>query len=40
MEESGQMKRIKDLEYRGTIQTVWQLYPDKFLEELGKHKRW
>jgi hypothetical protein len=40
MESSGQMKRIKEIEYRGTKQTVWQLFPDKFLEELGKHPRW
>jgi hypothetical protein len=40
MESSGQMERIKEIEYRGTKQTVWQLFPDKFLEELGKHPRW
>jgi hypothetical protein len=40
MEESGQMKRVKEVEYRGTHQTVWQLFPDKFLEELEKYPRW
>jgi len=40
MEKSGQMKRVKDLFYRGTMQTVWQLFPDKFYEELGKYPRW
>jgi hypothetical protein len=40
MEASGQMKRIKDMEYRGTQQTVWELYANKFLEELDKHDRW
>jgi hypothetical protein len=40
MEATGQMKRITEIEYRGTNQTVWQLYPDKFLEELGKYPRW
>lgn len=40
MEESGQMKYVKDIFYRGTIQSVWQLYPDKFLEELEKYPRW
>lgn len=40
MEKTGQMKRIKDIQYRGTQQTVWQLFPDKFLEELGKYPRW
>jgi len=40
METTGQMKRIKEINYRGTKQTVWQLYSDKFLEELGKYPRW
>jgi len=40
MEESGQMKRIKEIEYRGTTQTVWQVFPDKFYAELEKHPRW
>jgi hypothetical protein len=40
MEESGQMKRIKEIEYRGTKQTVWELFPGKFLEELNKYPRW
>ena len=40
MEESGQMKRVGDIHYRGTNQTVWQLFPDKFYEELNKYPRW
>jgi len=40
MEESGQMKKIKDVFYRGTMQTVWQLFPDRFYEELNKYTRW
>lgn len=40
MEETGQMKRIKEIFYRGTEQTVWQLFPEKFYEELNKYKRW
>jgi hypothetical protein len=40
MEETGQMKRILEMNYRGTNQTVWQLYPDKFLEDLAKYTRW
>jgi len=40
MEKSGQMKRIKDLAYRGTNQTVWQLFPDMFYKELNKSVRW
>jgi hypothetical protein len=26
--------------YRGTNQTVWEIFPDKFFEELNKHPRW
>jgi hypothetical protein len=40
MEKRGLMKRVKEIEYRGTTQTVWQLYPDKFLEELNKYPKW
>lgn len=40
MEASGQMKRVAEINYRGTNQTVWQLYPDKFYEELSKYLRW
>ena len=40
MEATGQMKRIKEINYRGTKQTVWELYANKFLEELDKYSRW
>jgi hypothetical protein len=40
MEATGQMKRIKEVFYRGTNQTVWELFPDKFYQELNKNKRW
>lgn len=40
MAQSGQMKRIKDLTYRGTEQTVWELYPEQFYEQLNKYPRW
>lgn len=40
MESTGQMKKVKDIFYRGTTQTVWQIYPDKFYEELNRHPRW
>lgn len=40
MEMSGQMKRIKDIFYRGTNQTVWEIFPDKFFKEMKKYKRW
>lgn len=40
MEKTGQMKKIKEIFYRETVQTVWQLFPEKFYEELSKHRRW
>jgi hypothetical protein len=40
MEATGQMKRIKEIDYRGTKQTVWELYANKFLEELDRNPRW
>lgn len=40
MEKQGMMKRIKDVEYRGHVQTVWELYSEKFYEVLNKHPRW
>jgi hypothetical protein len=40
LERQGAMKKIKNVFYRGSEQTVWQLFPDIFLEQLNKHKRW
>jgi hypothetical protein len=40
MERSGQMAKITDIVYRGTNQTVWQLFADKFLERLDHYGRW
>lgn len=40
MVETGQMQKACDLFYRGTTQTVWELFPDKFYEQLNKHPRW
>ena len=40
MERQGMMKRIKEVDYRGHKQTVWELFPDKFYDQLNKHPRW
>jgi hypothetical protein len=40
MEATGQMKRVKEINYRGTKQTVWELFPKRFLEELERNPRW
>jgi hypothetical protein len=36
----GVVSKIRDVNYRGIDQTVWEMYPDKFLEDLDKYKRW
>jgi hypothetical protein len=40
MEATGQMKKIKDMFYRGTEQTVWEIFPERFYEVLNMHSRW
>lgn len=40
MQREGMMKKIKDVEYRGHLQTVWELFPDVFYEKLNKYPRW
>jgi hypothetical protein len=40
MTETGQMKKIGDVVYRNTNQTVWELFPDVFMSELNKYPRW
>lgn len=40
LEKIGLMQRIKEVDYRGVKQTVWELFPDKFLEDLKKYQKW
>lgn len=41
LEKLGIAKRIEDnVYYRYTYQTIWQIFPDKFYENLAKYKRW
>jgi hypothetical protein len=40
MAETGQVEKVCDLDYRGTLQTVWKLNVDRFYEELNKYPRW
>lgn len=40
MEETGQMQKIKTVFYRGLEQTVWELFPNLFLQELEKYEKW
>ena len=36
----GIVEKIKDVHYRHTDQTVWQIHPNKFLENLERFPRW
>lgn len=40
MERQGVMKRICELDYRGTKQTAWQFFPDAFHKQLALFRRW
>lgn len=40
MADSGQVEQICELNYRGTLQTVWKINVDRFYEELTKYPRW
>lgn len=40
MERTGQMKKIKNVVYRGIDQTVWELFPDRFYKVLDASNRW
>ncbi len=40
MEATGQMRKVCEMFYRGTTQTVWELFPDRFYEELSKYPKW
>lgn len=40
LEKLGIVKKIKEVHYRYTDQTVWQIYPDRFLENLSKYEKW
>jgi hypothetical protein len=40
LEKLGIVTKIKEAHYRNTDQTVWQIHPDKFLENLNLYPRW
>lgn len=40
LEKTGVMKRVCEVYYRGTDQTVWQLNTEKFLDELSVAPKW
>jgi hypothetical protein len=34
------LKKVKEVFYKGTQQTIWQLMPDVFLNDLNKYSKW
>ena len=40
LEKLGIVSKIGDIFYRNTEQTVWQIFPDKFLKNLELYPRW
>lgn len=40
MEKKGLVSRIDDFYYRWTIQTVWEIHKDKFLQDLEQYPKW
>jgi hypothetical protein len=40
LQRQGAMKKIKEVFYRGTDQTVWELYSEVFLKQLNQYPRW
>jgi len=36
----GIVERVCEMNYRSTDQTVWRIYPDKFLANLEQYPRW
>ena len=40
LEKLGIVTRIKDVHYRYTDQTVWEIHPDKFFKNLARYPRW
>jgi len=40
LEKLGIVTRVKDVYYRYTYQTVWEIHADKFYTNLSKYPRW
>lgn len=38
MESLGLVSKVKEVEYRKQVQTVWQYHPEEFLKSLYKHQ--
>lgn len=40
MERRGMMKRIREVEYRGHTQTIWEFFPETFYKILNRGPKW
>jgi len=40
LEKLGIVERVCEMNYRNTDQTMWRIYPDKFLTNLERYPRW
>lgn len=40
LEKLNIVKRVKEVYYRYTNQTVWEIFPDRFYANLAKYPRW
>lgn len=40
LEKIGIVSKVKDIHYRNTDQTVWEMHADKFLENLERYPKW
>jgi hypothetical protein len=40
LEKKGIMKKIKEVYYRETQQTVWQFFPEVFWKDIDRYTRW
>lgn len=40
LEKKGISKRVKEVYYRNTKQTVWEIFPDNFWDSLSQYPRW
>jgi hypothetical protein len=39
-EKQKEIAKIKTVSYRGSLQTVWEVYPDVFLKNISRVKKW
>ena len=40
LEKMGLVTKVKDVEYRGILQTVWKIHSQKLLEDINRYPRW